>query len=199
MNAPLKPPPTCTIEGCEKKLHSRGYCTAHYAKWRKYGDPNEVRQAQIHGGTLVDRFNAYVGERGGGCWEWSGYRDPNGYGRLNVGGIPVPAHRISWEVHFGPITSADHICHRCDNPSCVRPEHLFKGDYAMNTADKMAKKRHRYGVSRGADHGCAKLTEADVREIRRIGRPLRQHAERYGISTTQVWDIINRRSWRHIT
>lgn len=199
MNAPLKPSPKCTIEGCDKRLHSRGYCTAHYAKWRKYGDPLVVRQAQLHGATIADRFNAYVGDRGAGCWEWAGSRDPNGYGRLNIGGTPALAHRVSWELNFGPITSADHICHRCDNPSCVRPEHLFKGDYLMNTADKMAKKRHRYGVSRGADHGCAKLTEADVREIRRIGRPLRQHAERYGISTTQVWDIINRRSWRHIT
>lgn len=188
----------CTIDGCDKNQHSRSYCAAHYAKWRKYGDPKAVRQIQLHGLSLAERFNAYVGERGSGCWEWVGSRDANGYGRLNVKNIPVLAHRLSWEIHFGPITSADHICHRCDNPSCVRPEHLFKGDHAANMADKMAKKRHRYGVSRGEAHGRAKLTEADVREIRRIGPPARQHVERYGISNTQASDIISRRSWRHV-
>lgn len=189
----------CTIPGCEKKRHSRGYCASHYMKWRKYGDPLEVRQVQFHGASLEERFNAYVGERGTGCWEWIGGKDPNGYGRLGLNGKPELAHRISWRLSFGPITSADHICHRCDNPGCVRPEHLFKGDHAANMADKMAKKRHRYGVSRGSSHGRSKLTEADVREIRRLGRPLSQHVERYGISTTQASDIINRRSWRHIT
>ena len=199
MDAPLKPIPICTIQGCGKKLQSRGYCSAHYAKWRKYGDALAVRQRQIHGASLLERFNAYVGERGSGCWEWTGDRDPTGYGRRNIDNVPLMAHRIASEVHFGPLTPADHICHRCDNPACVRPEHLFKGDHAMNMADKMAKKRHRYGVSRGSDHGCSKLTEADVREIRRLGLPLKQHVERYGISNSQASDIINRRSWRHLT
>lgn len=196
--APPKLNRKCTIPGCDRAHLAQGYCRAHYTRWRKYGDPLVVRQHQIHGASLLERFNAYVGERGSGCWEWTGYRDPNGYGRLNIENVPVLAHRIAWETHFGPLTSADHICHRCDNPACVRPEHLFKGDHAMNMADKMAKKRHRYGVSRGADHGCAKLTEDDVRDIRRIGRPLNQHVKRYGISTSQASDIINRKSWRHV-
>lgn len=188
----------CKIDGCGRSVFARGWCGRHYKKWKAYGDPLISRQSQIHGVSLVERFNAYVTQRGSGCWEWQGFRDPNGYGRLNVKNRPVLAHRISWEIHCGPIGVDQQVLHRCDNPPCVRPEHLFLGDPAANSADKLAKKRHRYGVSRGSDHGCAKLTEDQVREIRTSVGPSRIVAEKYGVSGRQVRDIRTRRSWRHI-
>lgn len=187
----------CSVEGCSKRLIALGFCYAHYARYRKYGDPNFVKQKQLHGKTLKERWSAYV-TQGSGCWEWSGYKDSNGYGRLNIEGKPVLAHRLSWEIHRGPLSSEDHVCHRCDNPSCVRPEHLFLGNQAANMADKMAKKRHRYGVSRGENHGCSKLTAEQVLEIRAAEGTVSAIARRFQMSRTQVRDIRDRKSWRHV-
>lgn len=172
---------SCSIKGCGNLQIARGWCAMHYARWRHHGDPLTVKQDQMHGATIQERWSANV-ERSSGCWEWSGYRDPNGYGRMNIGDRPILAHRVSWEIHNGPITSKQHVLHRCDNPPCVRPEHLFLGDQVANTADKMAKKRHRYGVSRGSDHGCAILDEAQVLAIRASELRNRQCAEQFGVS-----------------
>ena len=188
----------CSIEGCGKKVLGRGWCAAHYSKWRKYGDPETVRQEQRHGISLSERFWMNV-RTGGDCWEWLGYRDPNGYGRLNVNGKPALAHRLSWELeHRVKLTPGQHVLHKCDNPACVRPSHLMDGDHAMNMADKMSKGRHVYGVSKGAAHGGAKLTENDVLEIRASSDTGVSLASRYGVSPTQISDIRNRRSWKHI-
>ena len=189
---------TCSIDGCQKPLLARGWCSAHYAKWKKYGDPLEVRQVQHHGLSLKERFWINV-SRGNGCWHWTGYLDPNGYGRINVENTPKLAHRLSWEIEHGVIlTPNQHVCHKCDNPKCVRPSHLFLGDQAKNMADKMAKGRHAFGVSRGEAHGCAKLTESDVRAIRGSGKAGKSLAEEFGISNSQVSDIRNRRVWKHL-
>ncbi len=196
--APPKLNRTCGIEGCDKPHLSRGFCSMHYRRAQLYGDPNTVKLKQLHGAALVERWNHYVPERGTGCWEWAGNRDPNGYGRLNVGNTPALAHRIAWELFQGPLTPEDHICHRCDNPPCVRPEHLFKGDHGMNMADKMRKKRHRYGVSRGEKHGCAVLTEAQAREIKASGLSHKACAAQYGVSYQTVWEIRKGVSWKHI-
>lgn len=196
--APPKRNRQCSISGCGKPHSSHGYCATHRKRWKLYGDPHFVKQKQVHGASLIERWSAYVGERGSGCWLWAGHRDPNGYGRLNVGGKPLLAHRISWELHHGPITPAEHILHRCDNPSCVRPEHLFKGDHALNMADKMAKRRHRYGVRRGTANEHAKLTEAQVIEIRASTEASEKVGPRYGVSGRQVRDIRIRKAWKHI-
>lgn len=188
---------TCSIDGCAKPVFARGWCSAHYTKWKKYGDPLVVRQVQMHGVSVRERFLANF-KQTSGCWEWAGYKDPNGYGRLNIDGKPVLAHRLSWAIFCHPIETQQQVLHRCDNPKCVRPEHLFLGDHTANMADKMAKKRHRYGVSRGEAHGRARLTAELVREIRDTAGPSRIVAEQYGISGRQVREIRARTAWRHI-
>lgn len=188
----------CSIERCGKKAVAHNWCPAHYRRWKKYGDPLEVRQQQNHGLSLMDRLMARC-IKSTGCWDWTGSVDAKGYGRLNVGNRPMQAHRTSWEAFRGPIPGGQHVLHRCDNPKCIRPEHLFLGDQASNMADKMAKKRHRYGVSRGTDHGCSKLNEEQVREIRASTGPSRIIAELYGISGRQVRDIRTLKVWKHLT
>ena len=95
---------------------------------------------------------------GEGCWE---YRDwavnHNGYGRLWVGGRTVAAHRFAWELAYGPIPHGMQVCHRCDNPPCVRPDHLFLGTARDNARDRDAKGRQR---------GNVKLNAADRASIR---------------------------------
>jgi hypothetical protein len=92
--------------------------------------------------TQEARFWAKV-EKTEKCWEWTAALHETGYGIFGIGGKRVDrAHRISWRMHFGEIPKGMIICHRCDNPRCVRPDHLFVGTYADNTRDCMEKGRH---------------------------------------------------------
>jgi len=93
--------------------------------------------------SLEDRFWARVDRDPDGCWEWTGARWVEGYGRLSLGpGVgPKKAHRLSWELHYGAIPDGLDVLHRCDNPPCVRPDHLFVGTQADNMRDARAKHR----------------------------------------------------------
>lgn len=186
----------CSVVGCTKSHIARGLCVAHYAKWRKYGDPLASRQQQIHGVSLEERFRQYV-RKSRGCWAWIGTLDANGYGRLNVKGIPVLAHRIAWTLKFGHPGNLS-VLHKCDNPACVRPDHLFLGDQADNMADMHSKGRGRQGVLRGESHGRAKLTEQQVREIRTSPESSREAAKRFGVSSTVIKDLRVRKIWAHV-
>jgi hypothetical protein len=144
-----------------------------------------------------------------GCWEWTGWVDKDGYGRIKVSGRKIRAHRLSWELHFGPIPKTDDpmgnfVLHRCDNPTCVNPSHLFLGSHMDNLRDMMSK-----GRSARGEKGCkAKLTAAQVLEIRsRYGTrerykhgPVSQYdlAAEYGVTQAAINSVILRKTWRHI-
>ena len=76
-----------------------------------------------------------------GCWNWTESTAPNGYGRMSYNGTTDYAHRLSWNAHFGVIPDGLHVLHRCDNPTCVNPEHLFLGTHQDNMDDMMRKGR----------------------------------------------------------
>lgn len=88
------------------------------------------------------------------CWEWIGAKNDTGYGKISVGSRDNRkehrAHRFSWEIKFGPIPTGQVVCHKCDNPGCVRPEHLFLGTKKDNSRDMIKKKRGRGHFTRGA-------------------------------------------------
>lgn len=132
-----------------------------------------------------------------GCWEFQGQRDAKGYGRFTVGGNKELAHRGSWALRFGD-PGDQCVLHRCDNPPCVNPHHLFLGSIAENNADMAAKGRaHKTGLS-GERHHQAKLTTADVLAIRSSQLPVRKLVGQYGISDSQIRAIRSRRAWRHV-
>ncbi len=130
-----------------------------------------------------------------GCWDWTACKVWGGYGRINVAGKAKLAHRISYELHRGPVRDDLQVCHTCDNRGCINPEHLFVGTNMDNVADKMEKGRQ----SRGSTHGPAKLTESDVIAIRAAeGFLHRELADRFGVDKTTISHIRARRFWAHV-
>lgn len=140
------------------------------------------------------RFWSRVDVRGpDDCWEWQGPRLRQTYGRTKHGGRTVYAHRRAWELTHGSISDGIDICHRCDNPPCCNPVHLFEGDHSANMADMKAKGRARSGSPKGEDHPQAKLTDADIRKMRgdhRSGATQTALAGRFGVSQAYVSRLL---------
>ena len=141
------------------------------------------------------------------CWEWNACRSRFGHGFVGIPGKKTNglAHRLSWELSVGPIPEGLCVLHRCDNPGCVRPDHLFLGTQADNMKDKAAKGRcgdnSRHHVPRGAGHCRSKVSEAQVskmREARSGGAKLSELSARYSLSEATVSRICRRGSWKHV-
>lgn len=149
--------------------------------------------------TLADRFwlNVCKGE---GCWTWTGYCGAKGYGRTSNGsGRLVLAHRLSYELTTGSIPNGLNVLHRCDNPPCVRPDHLFLGTHVDNMEDRQRKGRTRSAV--GVEHRNAILDDDKVREIRSLlaaGEYPRDIGPRFGVRAITVYAIKYGRTWSHV-
>lgn len=135
-----------------------------------------------------------------GCWIWQGCKTKQGYGYLGQSGSKnISAHRAAWLVTHKVLPSWLHVLHKCDNPSCVNPEHLFLGTNADNVADREAKGRQLYRKL-GAANGRARLTEDQVRCIYDDPRKQDDIAAAYGVSQSTVHRIKARAKggWNHI-
>lgn len=152
--------------------------------------------------AALRRFSEHIGT-GPRCWEWKGFLHPWGYGVLSIGHRRVLAHRFSYELCIGPIPAHMFVCHHCDNPPCVRPDHLFLGTHRDNMQD-MARKRRYSGFCdprtrpRGERHGRAKFTPEEVALIRRLaaeGQTKKSLARQFGVSDTAIRYIVTGRNW----
>lgn len=150
------------------------------------------------------RFWANV-EKTDTCWLWRGTRSPKGYGDLMIKSNgkwqPRRAHRISWELHYGPIPTGMFCCHHCDTPGCVNPEHLFLGTPKDNTSDMIQKGRRVSAVPKGEANVNARLTDDKVREIRQrfqAGESQRTLAQLMGVTKSCIRDAIRGKTWKHI-
>lgn len=143
---------------------------------------------------LLQRFWSRV-TVGPGCWLWTG-PCAGGYGSIKRNGVHVATHRLVWEWAYGSIPDGILVCHACDTPRCVRPDHLFLGTDTDNQRDAWAKGRK--VPPRGELNGTARLTAAQVLAIRKDGRGPHALAREYGVSYGCVSAILNRRSWRHL-
>ena len=149
--------------------------------------------------AFASRFWSHV-QKGPGCWIWTlCKRGP--YGVVRLGGRKgrtIGAHRIAYELANGPIDDGLHVCHHCDNPPCVRPDHLFVGTPADNHKDRMSKGLRKPGTP-GERHPSAKLNEAQVREIRAATGPYAEIASRFGIAEGTISNIRARRIWKSVS
>ena len=130
------------------------------------------------------------------CWEWYGYKDRGGYGQIRVAGSVYRAHRVAWVIaNEREIPDGMLVLHRCDNPGCVNPWHLWLGTHADNMRDKAVK-----GRVTGENNPRSKLTGAQVQLIREVA-PLTTQvliSEVYGVSRVQVSRIVNGERWASI-
>jgi hypothetical protein len=197
----------CLTPGCPRPARARGLCMPHYDLIRDHGGelpplvPQPVR-------PLADRFWEKVSpEPNTGCFLWTGTL-VDGYGAIWSGVRMVRASRVAWSLTHGRVPDELLVCHTCDFPPCVNPAHLFLGTGRDNSQDMVAKGRHASQVDPlacspfGERHPKAKLTETVVREMRRLhteeGWGGKRLAKRFGIEMKTAYDVIRRRSWKHV-
>lgn len=169
--------------------------------WSKCKVVGCVNPAHYYSGNrdTNERFWELVQKQDEGCWEWQGRVNESGYGLFWHEGKNRLSHRFSWELHNGEIPEGMCVCHKCDVRTCVRPDHLFVGTTQDNTADKMAKGRHRTNPPRGMAAHNAKLTDDDVREIRAsVGITQKQLGEKYGVHSSVISEIKTGKRWTHV-
>jgi hypothetical protein len=147
-----------------------------------------------------ERFWKYVNkDTGTSCWEWTGCLEIAGYGKLRVNGKNIKAHRFSYQLHKGEIPDGMFILHSCDNPKCIRPDHLSIGTHAENMRDMINKNRD--NKAKGSAAGQAKLTENQVIEIKQklnLGIKQKIIAQEYNIDDSNISRIKTGKNWAHI-
>lgn len=144
----------------------------------------------------VDRFWKKV-KKGDGCWIWRAAKFHFGHGAFWLNGGNKKASRVSWEINFGKIPENLCVCHKCDNPSCVNPEHLFLGTQLENVADRDSKNRQ--AKIGGEDCPQSKLKSDDVDEIKRLlfcGVSQSNISKIFGISQTAISKINTGKTWK---
>ena len=145
--------------------------------------------------SFEDRFN-YQHTKTPTCWLWTVHTHKQGYGKIKKNGVSMLAHRASWEFHNGPIPPGMCVCHKCDNPPCVNPAHLFLGTHADNTADMYSKGRN--VPPRGERNSSAKLTWVKVAEIRKLKGVVSQRAvaKQFGVTQCTISCIQSGKTWK---
>lgn len=181
----------CSIEGCSDPYYGSGFCKKHHQWHWKRGllpKPKETSiKEKIRGNVDIDPDS--------GCWEWRLGKNNKGYGRISLkGGCSRYAHRVAYQEFIGEIPEGMEVCHKCDNPACCNPKHLFVGSHMENMRDAINKGRlPEFPVVYGTDHPRALFNADQVRAIRRESRTPEQIALEYGcnpmtIRRVQKWE-----------
>lgn len=193
---------TCKLENCDIKHSAKGFCNKHYGQIYR----DERKQKPLHnygiGRTSEERFWSKVSITSdtNRCWLWNGVVDKRGYGKTGYiidGKRSYTAHRTAFYMFYKINPLTQHVCHRCDNPSCVNPYHLFLGTAQKNSDDKVAKNRQ----SQGDQHHWSKLTFEKVEQIKKMikdGDSQRVIAERFGIAQSNVSFINTGLTWKTV-
>lgn len=181
----LKNIKVCTIDNCEQKHVANGLCRKHYMRMWNYGRLELLDREPIESKYSINQKT--------GCWEWLLGKDKDGYGKICAGRKSLRAHRYLWELKNGPIPSGLLVCHKCDNPKCVNPDHMFLGTHKDNHDDRGRKNRQ----AKGEVSGSAKFTENIIQGIL-TASSYKEAKERFGVSKTHYFRIKRKETWRHI-
>ena len=182
----------CIIKGCDRKQVGQGLCMFHYLRLRRYGCTDDPKR------TPQERFDEnydLVPETT--CWIWNKSCGPQGYGKISIDHKDIRAHRLSWELHHGPIPDGMLVCHHCDVPECVNPDHLFLGTAKDNTQDSI--KKGRMTRMRSEDAYAVKLTRgkvAKIRQLRASGISYQGIANRFNVGPTCIMRVCKHITWR---
>jgi hypothetical protein len=180
----------CPVIGCEKGIsYGRSTCEMHYMRMRRHGDYfNTQKRTRTIEFSVTDN----------GCFEVTSHIPAtNGYFHVINRGVRNLMHRHIYEECFGEITDGLFVLHRCDNKSCINPEHLELGTHEKNVQD--AVDRGRYKI--GSRHPNSKLSEDDVIKIRQMIQDGEQNivvARMFNVDKDTVSDIKRRKSWKHV-
>lgn len=187
----------CCVEGCLKPVRARLLCHMHYQRLYLTGSLELKKRP-----TDYERFcSRIVKSDDDKCWGWRGAVHPFGYGVFTINRKNIAAHRASWQFFCGEIPPELHVLHRCDNPPCCNPNHLFLGTAKDNIRDCVQKGRYKSNSKRGEEHNAAKLTTKDVLTIRKAikdGVSQSSLARKYKISLGCIWAIKIRKTWAHL-
>lgn len=186
----------CSIEGCERKFYGRELCSMHYQRLTKRGttDPSYKMDDATRFWSKVDKTPGFGPN--GDCWRWVPPLQSNGYAQFSINQRPVWAHRFSFFLTHGrypePVGR-----HTCDNPPCVRPDHIIEGTQADNMRDCVERGRSRKGE---AVNG-SRFTETDIRNMRErrsAGDTFQAIATAYQTSSSWIFQICTRAKWKHV-
>lgn len=188
----------CKFDGCERRAVSKGYCDKHYRRLLKRGDVNDSGSRKVSEGDAVERFHDKYDKKENGCWIWSASTRPNAKGQLygrhhNEFGKSEGAHRFSYRVHNNEDISGKFVCHKCDTPLCVNPEHLFLSDHIGNMKDMRMKGRSARLI--GENNHVSKLTDTQAEEIRKSELSQSKLAKVYGVSQATIGRIKRGQSY----
>lgn len=189
----------CAFDKCERDAVCKGYCDKHYRRILKRGDVNDYGSRKVAEGDAIERFHQKYEINESDCWIWTGGTRPNSKG------VPYPrhwtddlksigAHRFSFELVHGAIPQGMYVCHKCDTPLCVNPDHLFLGSHQDNMRDMVVKQRS--FVGRGEDKkGRAKLTNQQADQIRNMSMSHSKIAAMFGVSVSTIVRIKRKESY----
>jgi HNH endonuclease len=191
----------------------RGWALRGLSGWGAIVTPPPIMPRIAKQGAALQKLLAMASntDQPNACWEWRGGFQRGGYGACRVDGRTRGAHRVSYECANGVVLRRDEfVCHRCDNPKCINPCHLFVGTHTDNMADMVrkgrqcigeARSRSMRGINPGEARPNAKLTAAKVQELRRLrldGWEYQQLADRYGVSVSAVFLANAKVNWAHV-
>lgn len=188
----------CEQPGCGRPHYARNQCNRHYQALRKYGDASAARDRCGYRTSPVEKleFAGWV-VNDAGCWIPNLHTNAKGYA-VTWGGSSKLAHRVAYSAWVGPIPEGHVVRHKCDNPPCINPEHLETGTQADNVADMIERGRLAVGERRTT----AKLTETEIREIRKMydtGFSQTHIMSQFPqVSKSSIYAASTRRSWKHL-
>lgn len=199
----------CYLEDCNRDSEKVGLCHSHYQRFSRNG--KDFDKSPIKEMTILGRFKHKMGIKNqNSCIEYMGEKSSDGYGKFYTSKkIYTMAHRMAYELFIGNIPKGMLVCHKCDNPSCINPEHLWLGTHHDNMQDMADKGRHpnKKGIplsidNKGSKHVLAKLNEDSVKNIKiKLANGIKGSvlAREYNVVDQTIYEIKNGRNWKHVT